>query len=192
MEALALILGLAASAFVVSLSLAKGQKLIALLTVGMSAVLVGQYLALDQLTAAVLSAMSLIYGLLIFSTAGRTDSFSKFANSTAVRIGLLGAYTVVFMLLNGGLGWNIQLLAYSGSMLMIAVMMVSNGWATKLILLAAGICWTAFQFQTGAYGNLVGQVFYFGGLLWSSAKLWRGRRIESTMEPITGSRLAAV
>lgn len=183
MEILALIFGLAASAFVVSLSIVKSQKTIALISVLMNAVLVGQYLALDQLTAVVLSAMSLLYGLLIFGTVGRTDSFSKGANSTAVRIGLLGAYTVVFLLLNGGIGWNLQLLAYIGSMLMVVVMMVSNVWATKLILLAAGICWTAFQFQTGAYGNLVGQVFYFGGLIWSSWKLWSKRSEPVALAP---------
>lgn len=191
MEIAALILGLGASAFVVSLSLAKSQKTIALLTVGMSAVLVGQYLVLDQFTAAVLNAMSLFYGLLIFATVGRTDSFSKGANSTAVRIGLLGAYTVVFMLLNGGLGWNMQLLAYLGSMLMIAVMMVSNAWATKLILLAAGVCWTVFQFHTGAYGNLVGQIFYFSGLIWSSWRLWSKRNeCESAIRSATEPQLA--
>ena len=183
MEILALIFGLAASAFVVSLSIVKSQKTIALISVLMNAVLVGQYLALDQLTAVVLSAMSLLYGLLIFGTVGRTDSFSKGANSTAVRIGLLVAYTVVFLLLNGGIGWNLQLLAYIGSMLMVVVMMVSNVWATKLILLAAGICWTAFQFQTGAYGNLVGQVFYFGGLIWSSWKLWSKRSEPVALAP---------
>lgn len=175
MEILALIFGLIASAFVVSLSIVKSQKAIALISVLMNAVLMGQYFALDQPTAVVLSAMSLLYGILILATAGRTDSFSKGANSTAVRIGLLLAYTVVFMLLNGGIGWNIQLLAYIGSMLMVAVMMVNNVWATKLMLLAAGICWTAFQLQTGAYGNLVGQLFYFSGLIWSSWKLWSKR-----------------
>lgn len=175
MEILALVFGLIASAFVVSLSIVKNQKTIALISMLMNAVLMGQYFALDQLTAVALSAMSMLYGILIFATLGRTDSFSKGANSTAVRVGLLVAYTAVFMMLNGGLGWNIQLLAYIGSMLMVAVMMVSNAWAVKLILLAAGICWTAFQFQTGAYGNLVGQVFYFSGLIWSSWKLWSSR-----------------
>ncbi len=183
MEILALIFGLAASAFVVSLSIVKSQKTIALISVLMNAVLLGQYLALDQLTAVVLSAMSFLYGLLIFGTVGRTDSFSKGANSTAVRIGLLVAYTVVFLVLNGGIGWNLQLLAYIGSMLMVVVMMVSNVWATKLILLAAGICWTTFQFQTGAYGNLVGQVFYFGGLIWSSWKLWNKRSEPVALAP---------
>ena len=191
MEIAALTLGLIASAFVVLLSLAKSQKTIAFVSVLMSGILVGQYLLLEQPTAAVLSAMSLLYGLLIFSTLGRTDGFSRATNSPAVRVALLGAYTVVFMVLNGGLGLNLQLLAYIGSMLMVAVMMVSNEWAAKLILLIAGVCWTVFQFQTGAYGNLVGQLFYFGGLAWSSWKLWTNRQgAEPVLELSDRTRVA--
>lgn len=178
MDILALILGLIASAFVVTLSLAKNQRTIALISIVLSGVLVSQYLVLDQLVAAVLSGMSLLYGLLVLSTLGRADSFSKAVNSKPAKIVLLSGYTLAFILLNGGLGWNLQLLAYFGSVLMVAVMMFDHIWATKAILLAAGVCWTIFQFQTGAYGNLVGQVFYFGGLMFSSWKLLRIRSVD--------------
>lgn len=180
MEIIVLTLGVIASCFVVSLSLVRKQRTIALLTVLMSAVLIGQYALLSQPVAAVLSAMSLAYGLLIFGTVGLEDRFSRIANGTAVRVLLLVGYTVVFVLLNGGLGWNTQLLAYGGSMLMVLVMMVKQAWTVKLVLLAAGICWTVFQFQTGAYGNLIGQIFYFGGLGWSSWKLWSDRTRDSS------------
>jgi len=181
MATLALILGLLASALIVLLSLSRSQKTIALISMGLSAVLVGQYLALDQPVATALSAMSFLYGLLVYATVGRIDSFSLLANSKSTRVLLLLGYTAVFASLNGGIGLDLQLLAYLGSVLMVALMMVERAWATKLILLAAGICWTVFQFQTGAYGNLVGRVFYFGGLLWSSWRLWgpRAQRSEA-------------
>jgi hypothetical protein len=189
MDTLALILGLLASALIVTLSLAKSQRTIALISMGLSAVLVGQYLALEQTVATALSAMSFLYGLLVFATVGRTDSFSRAANSRTARVILLGGYTAVFASLNGGIGLDLQLLAYLGSVLMVAVMMVERAWLTKLILLAAGICWTIFQFQTGAYGNLVGQVFFFGGLLWSSWRLWGPQR-DSSAVPV-GASLAS-
>ena len=189
MDTLALILGLVASALIVTLSLAKSQRSIALISMGLSAVLVGQYLALEQTVATALSAMSFLYGLLVFATVGRTDSFSRAANSRTARVILLGGYTAVFASLNGGIGLDLQLLAYLGSVLMVAVMMVERAWLTKLILLAAGICWTIFQFQTGAYGNLVGQVFFFGGLLWSSWRLWGPQR-DSSAVPV-GASLAS-
>lgn len=176
MEILALVLGLLASTLIVLLSLSKSQRTIALISMGLSAVLVGQYLALEQPVATALSAMSFLYGLLVFATVGRMDSFSRAANSRTARVILLGGYTAVFASLNGGIGFDLQLLAYSGSVLMVAVMMVERALLTKLILLAAGICWTIFQFKTGAYGNLVGQVFFFGGLLWSSWRIWGPRR----------------
>lgn len=187
MDIVALILGLAASASVVALSFVKGQKTIALASIILNAILVAQYLVLDQVVATVLSAMSFLYGLLSFATVGREDSFSKAANSKTLRILVLGIYTGVFLILNGGVSLNPQLLAYFGSVLMVAVMMAERAWTAKLILLAAGICWTTFQFQTGAYGNLVGQVFYFGGLIWSSWKLLGVQRSERASVPKPGT-----
>lgn len=189
---LALVLGLLASALIVCLSFAKSQKSIALVSILLSAVLVGQYLSLNQQVAATLSAMSLGYGLLVYATVDRPGLISQMLSGTAVRISLLGVYTAVFGALNGGFSFDLQLLAYFGSVLMVAVMMVENPWLSKLILLSAGVCWTVFQFQTGAYGNLVGQIFYFGGLGWSSWRLLRIQRGSSasdrleSLEPAVG------
>jgi len=176
---LAIVLGLIASCLIVALSFVKGQRQIALVSIVLSTVLVGQYLSLNQPVAATLSAMSFAYGTLVYFTVGRTDAFSLWISSTTARIILLGAYTGVFVVLNGGIGLNLQLLAYLGSVLMVAVMMVEHPWVSKAILLAAGICWTIFQYQTGAYGNLVGQIFYFGGLIWSSIRLLQIQRRNS-------------
>jgi len=185
MESIALVLGLLASALIVTLSLAKSQRSIALISVALSSVLVGQYLALDQPVATALSTMSLIYGALVYATLGKMDSFSRAANSRTARFLLLGVYTVVFAVLNGGIGLDLQLLAYLGSVLMVAVMMVEGAWLTKLVLLAAGICWTIFQFQTGAYGNLVGQIFYFAGLGWSS---WKLLKLQQSQRALSAER----
>lgn len=178
METLALILGLLASVFIVSLSFAKGQRSISLISALLSAILVGQYLALEQPVATALSAMSLGFGILVFATVGREDRFSKIANSKPAKIALVVGYSAVFMALNGGLGWDIQLLAYLGSVLMVVVMMVENIWTSKLVLFLAAVCWTIFQLQTGAWGNLAGQVFCLAGLFWSTGKLWSARSAQ--------------
>lgn len=174
--ALAIILGLIASCLIVALSFVRGQRRIALVSMALSTVLVGQYLSLSQPVAATLSAMSLGYAALVYFTVARTDAFSLWVNGSSARIILLGVYTGVFAVLNGGIGLNLQLLAYLGSVLMVAVMMVEHPWLSKAILLVAGVCWTIFQYETGAYGNLVGQLFYFGGLVWSSLKLFQLQR----------------
>jgi len=179
---LAIVLGLIASCLIVALSFVKGQRRIALVSMVLSTVLVGQYLSLAQPVAATLSAMSLGYAALVYFTVTRTDAFSLWISSTKARVLLLGAYTGVFAVLNGGIGVDLQLLAYLGSVLMVAVMMVEQPWVSKAILLAAGVCWTIFQYQTGAYGNLVGQLFYFGGLIWSSVKLFQLQRSHSREE----------
>lgn len=189
MDILVFILGLIASIFIVGFSLAKDQRRISILNMLLSIVLIAQYLLLAQPTATILSALTLIYSILIYGTIGRTDRFSRAANSTFVRICLLGAYTAVFMLLNGGLGLNVQLFAYLGSVLMVAVMMVKNVWITKGILLAACICWTAFQFQTGAHGNLVGQAFTLAALGWSSRQVFLAQR-SARDESKTATKLA--
>lgn len=189
METLSFALGLLASSFIVGLSLAKRQRTIALVSIVLSAVLVGQYLSLGQTVAAVLSAMSLGYGAIVYATVERSDGFSKVLNSKTARVLLLGGYTAVFATLNGGLGLNLQLLAYLGSVLMVAVMMVERAWATKLILLIAGVCWTIFQIRTGAYGNLLGQVFYFAGLILSSWKLWGPKRTSFELPSADGARI---
>lgn len=178
MVALALVLGLVASTFIVVLSLARSQRTVALVSILLSGVLVGQYLTLDQPTATALSGMSLLYGVLIYSTLGRSDRFSRAVNGRVLRISLLAAYTLIYALLNGGISLDYQFLALVGSVLMVAVMMVENAWLSKLILLVAGIAWTIFQFHTGAYGNLVGQLFYFLGLGWSSWRLLSARALE--------------
>lgn len=192
MATLALILGLGASAFIVILSIAKSQRTVALVSILLSGILVGQYLALNQPTATALSGMSLLYGVLIYSTLGRTDGFSRAVNGKTVRISLLAVYTLIYALLNGGIALNFQFLALIGSVLMVAVMMVERPWISKLILLLAGIAWTIFQFHTGAYGNLVGQLFYFIGLGWSSWKLLNTAVAPSIEAKIPESRSATV
>lgn len=186
METLALILGLVASAFIIVLSLARSQRTVALVSILLSSVLVGQYLTLNQPTATALSGMSLLYGVLIYSTLDRSDRFSRAVNGKVLRVSLLATYTLIYALLNGGISLNYQFLALVGSVLMVAVMMVKNAWLSKLILLVAGIAWTIFQFHTGAYGNLVGQLFYFLGLGWSSWKLLSARMTDverKSLEP---------
>lgn len=186
MATLALILGLVASAFIIVLSLARSQRTVALVSILLSSVLVGQYLTLNQPTATALSGMSLLYGVLIYSTLDRSDRFSRAVNGKVLRVSLLATYTLIYALLNGGISLDYQFLALVGSVLMVAVMMVKNAWLSKLILLVAGIAWTIFQFHTGAYGNLVGQLFYFLGLGWSSWKLLSARMTDverKSLEP---------
>lgn len=167
--------GLTASVCIVALTFMKTQKSVSLVTIALSLVGALQYFLLGQTTAAGLSGLSLIYALVVYSTVGRGSTVSLALDSNWSKFSLIVVYSAIFGMLNGGFSWDLQLLAYVGSILMVTTMMVSNVWMLKSVLFAAGVCWTVFQVKTGAYGNLVGQAFYFGGLILSSIVLLRSK-----------------
>lgn len=161
-----LLTGIIISAVVISLTLVKTQKTVAWLSVLLNLLGVLQYGLLGEFTACFMSAIGLsITALIVVSF--YVTSLAGVLNIFSVKAGFIVVYTVAFGLLNGGFKFDLQLLVYLGSVLMIAVTLISNKLLVKAVLFFAGVCWTVFQFNVGAYGNLVGQLFYFSALFWS-------------------------
>lgn len=163
-------LGLLFSLFLVALTVVKGQKAIALVTMALSAVGVIQYGLLDQLPAAALSGAALVIAAGIYFSVGSSRAVAQLLLSTAGNLLALGFYVVIFAVTSGGIHWSVGLLALLGGGLTAAVAMVKNVWIARLLLGLAGVAWSIFQFSTGAYTNLLGQGFYFAALIWMSSR----------------------
>ena len=189
MDILVFVLGLLCSACVVSLSLVKKQAAVALVIVLLSVFSVFQYLLLGQLTATWLSVVGLSYGVLVLWCV-RSAKVKAVVENLYFRLSIIGLYTSLFLIVEGGFHFNVSLLAYVGSVAVLLSMMVKKFWTLKIILLVSCLSWTVFQFYTGAYGALVGQAFSLIGFAWSmvvvplmvNVKNWRNSKTDSSYD----------
>lgn len=165
-----LVIGMIASVVLVFMSLSSKRNLIVLFSSIVSVLTLAQYALLDRWATAILSVITLMYGL--------TIPFEKkfpWLRSKISTIILGIVYSAAFFSVNG-FKINIELLAYVASLLGTIIMALENRWIGKWMMFVSGLCWLGYQFSVGAYGQLPGEIFFTVGnictlfMLWSSMK----------------------
>lgn len=176
MELLILTTGLIASVLVVALSLVTKRKKIIWLSLILCLTTGTQYALLGEIPTVVLSAITVIYGILTFF-----EHKFRFLTSRVFLYGLLAAYTAAFFLANG-FTWSPDLMAYGASILGTVVMMMRHEIGAKTVMLVSGLLWLAFQLVVGAYGQIPGELFYIAGCVFTLYKLQRRAKKNTTAE----------
>lgn len=139
----------------VAISYSSSNKTITILSVLMSSAVAVQYLLLGAYGATALSVLSIVFAVAALALSKKP--YWRFRNIAPV---IVVSMTTLFLITGGSLsGFN--LLPLIGSVLMSCLVLVENKWAIKVITFVAGIVWLVYQINTGAWGQIPGQIFYF-------------------------------
>lgn len=172
MFAAALITGIIASILVVVLSLLTSRRKIVVFSIILCLTTGTQYALLGEFSTVVLSAITVVYGVLTFF-----EQRFSIIQSQGFLWGLLAVYTAAFFVSNG-FSFGVDIMAYGASILGTVVMMLHNKITAKTVMLVSGLLWLAFQLTVGAYGQIPGELFYTAGCIYTLVMLMKRRSTQ--------------
>ena len=163
------VVGLVASLFVIMLSFTIQRRNIVLISSMLAVATMTQYALLGKYSTMLLAAVALLYGF--------TTLFERrfpVLSSRYALMALVVAYSAVFFAVNG-VQINVEIVAYVASLTSILIMAVKNQLLVKWLMLVNGFAWVFYQVNSGAYGQLPGEIFYTIGVLFSMVMLYRAK-----------------
>lgn len=134
---------------------------------------------LEQWVGVGLNLLTIAYGVLCWF-----DARLYWLKHVYMKVGLLIAYTMLFVWINGGVGWGVGMLAWAGSILSVTVMMANSPLLAKWLMVAMGVVWTTYQVWIGIYGQLLGQAFGFMALGYSLSWLYEAKRLGQDLKSV--------
>ena len=161
--------GLVASLFVIMLSFTIQRRNIVLISSMLAVATMTQYALLGKYSTMLLAAVALLYGF--------TTLFERrfpVLSSRHTLFVLVFAYSAVFFVVNG-IQINVEIVAYVASLTSVLIMAVKNQLFVKWLMLVNGFAWVFYQVNSGAYGQLPGEIFYTIGVLFSMVMLYRAK-----------------
>lgn len=163
------VVGLIASLFVIMLSFTIQRRNIVLISSMLAVATMTQYALLGKYSTMLLAVVALLYG---FTTL--FEHRFPVLSSRYVLVVLVAAYSAVFFVVNG-IQINVEIVAYVASLTSVLIMAAKNQLLVKWLMLVNGFAWLFYQLNSGAYGQLPGEIFYTIGVLFSMAMLYRAK-----------------
>lgn len=176
---LTLIVGLLASTCLVVSSLSLERRRILFLGMVINALNALQYLLLDQPGALAMVGL----GFIMSATAFASLKWEQLG-TTKILVGFLIAYPTLFFASGTVVSSLVDVLPLLGMMLATGAFFMRNILVVKSMFLTVGMIWLTFQFFSGAYGGIPGEIITMTGNLVSIAMLVTAYRHGRSLDDV--------